>query len=82
MLSRGKKGLIDLEGLKVSTKKIMNRGLLPNEVVLDIAGKTKKEVLLDAIKIIDNFNPVLNYDYTLPDKNLFYSWVYSDDLRN
>ena len=81
MLSRGENGLIDLELLEVSTKKIMDRDLLPNEVILDVAGKTKDEVLINAIRIIDNYNSVLNYDYTLPDKNLFYSWVHSDDLR-
>lgn len=81
MLSRGENGLIDLELLEVSTKKIMDRDLLPNEVILDVAGKTKDEVLINAIRIIDNYNSVLNYDYTLPDKNLFYSWVHSDGLR-
>ncbi len=82
MLSRGEDGLIDLELLEVSTKKIMNRELLPNEVILDVAGKTKDEVLSNAIRIIDNYNPLLNYTYKMPDKNLFYSWVYSDGLRN
>ena len=81
MLSRGENGLIDLELLEVSTKKIMGRDLLPNEVILDVAGKTKDEVLIEAIKIIDNYNSLLNYEYTLPDKNLFYSWVHSDGLR-
>ena len=80
MLSRDK-GLIDLELLEVSTKKIMNRDLLPNEVILDVTNKTKKEVLTNAIKIIDNYNSLLDYDYKIPDKNLFYSWVKSDGLR-
>ncbi len=81
MLSRGENGLIDLELLEVSTKKIMNRDLLPNEVILDIAGKTKNKVLNEAIKIIDNYNSLLEYDYEMPDRNLFYSWVQSDGLR-
>lgn len=59
----------------------MNRSLLPNEVILNIAGKTKKEVLTEAIKIIDNYNSLLEYDYEMPDRNLFYSWVQSDGLR-
>ncbi len=81
MLSRGENGLIDLELLEVSTKKIMDRKLLPNEVILDVAGKTKDEVLSNAINIIDNYNSMLNYEYVMPDKNLFYSWVHSDGLR-
>lgn len=81
MISRGEKGLIDLELLEVSTNKIMNRGLLPNEVVLDVAGKTKDEVLSEAINIIDNYKCIIDYDYEMPSKDLFYSWVESDGLR-
>ena len=81
MISRGENGLVDLELLEVSTRKIMNRELLPNEVLIDVANKTKEEVLKEAINIIDNYDPILDYEYVLPDKNLFYSWVQSDGLR-
>ncbi len=81
MISRGTDGLVDLELLEISTGKIMNRDLLPNEVVLDIAGKSKDEVLKEAIDIIDDFNSKLDYEYDIPDKSLFYSWVQSDGLR-
>lgn len=81
MISRDANGLVDLELLEVSTRKIMDRDLLPNEVILDIAGKNKEEVLKEAINLIDNFNPKLDYEYNIPDKRLFYSWVQSDGLR-
>lgn len=81
MISRGENGLIDLELLEASTRKIMNRDLLPNEVIIDIAGKNKEEVLKEAIHLIDRFNPKLDYEYEIPDKSLFYSWVQSDGLR-
>ena len=65
MLERGEKGLVDLELLEVSTKKIMNRELLPNEVLIDVAGKSKEKVLQEAIELIDKImnmkNQVKNY---------------------
>ncbi len=45
MLERDEKGLIDLELLEVSTKRIMKRDLLPNEVLLDVANKTKEDAV-------------------------------------
>lgn len=81
MISRGENGLIDLELLEISTRKIMNRDLLPNEVIIDIAGKNKEEVLKEAVYLIDSFNPKLDYEYKIPDKSLFYSWIWSDGLR-
>lgn len=80
MLERGN-GLIDLELLEVSTRKIMNRQLLPNEVLIDVGGKSKEEILKEAINIIDNYESLLDYEYELPKKELFYSWVESDELR-
>lgn len=81
MISRGENGLLDLELLEDSTRKIMNRQLLPNEVLIDVAGKTKEEVLNEAIERIDSYKSLLDYDYELPEKELFYSWVQSDGLR-
>lgn len=59
----------------------MSRDLLPNEVILDIVGKTKEVILIEAMNLIDNYNSILTYEYELPDKELFYSWVKSDGLR-
>ena len=81
MLLRGEKGLVDLDLLEASTKKIMNRSLLPNEVLLDVASKTKEEVLKEAINIIDNYQSKLDYEYVKAPKELFHSWVLSDGLR-
>ena len=81
MISRGENGLIDLELLEISTKKIMSRDLLPNEVILDIAGKSKEDVLKEAINLIDTYKSKLDYNYIEPDRNQFYSWVQSDGLR-
>jgi len=81
MLERGEKGLVDLELLEVSTKKIMNRELLPNEVLIDVAGKSKEKVLQEAIELIDNYESKIDYEYEEPSKELFYSWVQSDELR-
>lgn len=82
MISRGENGLIDLKLLEVSTNKIMNRKLLPNEVLIDIAGKTKEDVVNEAINLIDTYISKLDYNYIEPDKNQFYSWVQSDGLSN
>ncbi len=81
MLNRGNQGLIDLDLLKTMTKKIMNRPLLPNEVEIDIANKSKEQVLEEAINKVDNYNSKIDYEYHLLDKKLFHSWVQSDGLR-
>ena len=59
---------------------IMNRKLLPNEVQIDVAGKTKEEVLLEAIHIIDSFVPETEYAYELDDEKNYLSWVQSKKL--
>lgn len=59
---------------------IMSRKLLPNEVQIDIAGKTKEQVLEEAIKVIDNFEPIKDYDYELDDERNYLSWVQSRQL--
>lgn len=82
MINRGEKGLIDLDLLEKSTKKIMKRDLLPNEVVLDIAGKNEEQVFKEAVYLIDKYKSILKYEYNLPDKRLFYSWVRSDKLKD
>lgn len=59
---------------------IMGRKLLPNEVQIDVAGKTKEEVLQEAIGIIDNFVPQTDYEYELDDEKNYLSWVQSREL--
>ncbi len=59
---------------------ISARPLLPNEVELDVAGKTKEEVFRQAVDIIDRFTPALAYEYVLPPENWFLSWVQSRNL--
>ena len=73
-------GLFAPDNIVRSNDKIRSRPLLPNEVMIDVAGKTKKEVFEEAVHIIDHFKPDLNYNYTLPDENLFLSWVHSRNL--
>ena len=59
---------------------IMKRKLLPNEVMIDVAGKTKEEVLAEAIGIIDAFHPAKAYDYEPDDEHNYLSWVRSWQL--
>ena len=80
MKNRGD-GLIDFELLKNGTDKIMNRPLLVNEFEIDVAGKTPEEVLSEAIKLIDTAETVSKYDYEMPPKEWFYSWVFANGLR-
>ena len=59
---------------------IMSRRLLPNEVQIDIAGKTKEDVLKETIDIIDHFKPLTEYEYELDDERNYLSWVQSRGL--
>ena len=63
-----------------SNDRIANRPLLPNEYIIDVNGKDADAVFNEAIKVIDNAKILKDYDYTLPDKNLFESWVKSNNL--
>lgn len=74
-------GLFMLDNVIRSNEKISTRTLLPNEVCIDVAGKTKEEVFAEAVRIIDSFAPDLDYTYELPDEQLFLSWVHSRNLR-
>lgn len=59
---------------------IKNRPLMPNEVAIDVAGKSKEEVLKEAIKLIDTTKILFDYEYVDMDKNNFCSWVQSNNL--
>jgi len=70
-------GLYAPENVERSNTVISRRALLPNEVMLDVAGKTRENVLEEAISIIDSFTPMLNYEYELPPETDYLSWVQS-----
>ena len=74
-------GLYDIDNIVRSNEKIKNRGLLPNEVLIDVFGKTKEDILKEAINIIDNFNSKIEYEYELDDENNYLSWVQSKNLK-
>ena len=59
---------------------IKARKLLPNEVQIDVAGKTKEEVLAEAIRTIDSFSPAKDYEYEPDDEHHYLSWVRSRKL--
>ena len=74
-------GLTDYELQRKCSEKVNKRPLLINEVELDVTGKTSQQVLEEAVKIIDNTEPLREYAYQKPGKDLFYSWVFSNGLR-
>ena len=74
-------GLYALDYIERSNQVIMNRHLLPNEVKIDVAGKSKEDVLKSVVEIIDTFNPLVDYDYQLDDERNYLSWVQSRNLK-
>ena len=62
-------------------EKIIRRKPLVNEVEMDIAGKSIQEVLEQSISIIESTPSCINYEYTKPPKEMFYSWVFANGLR-
>ena len=74
-------GLVDFELQEKSSRRILERPLLPNEAELDTAGLTEEEVLQQALRIIASFEPQLDYAYEKPPKDQFYSWVFENGLR-
>lgn len=76
-----KNGLIDYELQRKCSDKVNRRPLLINEVEIDTTNKTSQQVLDEAIEIIDNTETLIEYTYQKPKKDLFYSWVFSNELR-
>ena len=76
-----KNGLIDYELQRKCSDKVNKRPLLINEVEIDVTNKTPQPVLDEAIRIIDNTKILTEYIYQKPQKDLFYSWVFSNELR-
>ena len=73
-------GLFRPEYIERSNAVIKSRKLLPNEIMVDIAGKNKDKVLAEVIKLIDNFKPLKKYVYKMDDKKHYLSWVQSRKL--
>ena len=74
-------GLYAPERVERSNRVISERPLIPNEVKIDIAGKTKEEVFRAAVDVIDGFEPETDYDYRPGDGQGYLSWVKSRGLR-
>ena len=74
-------GLYDLDNVERANQVIMGRRLLPNEVQIDVAGKSKAEVCEEAVCIIDGFCPEMKYEYELDDEQNYLSWVWSRKLK-
>ncbi len=81
MQNRPNHGLIDYELQKKMNEKNIQRSPLVNEIEIDIAGKSIREVLEQAIKIIETTPSQLDYEYIKPPKEMFYSWVFANGLR-
>ena len=81
MRNRPNNGLIDFELQEKMNDKNRKRNPLVNEVELDVAGKSIQEVLEQAIHLIETTPSRLDYEYTKPPKELFYSWVFANGLR-
>ncbi len=81
MRNRPGGGLIDFELQKKLNDKNIRRKPLVNEVELDVTGKSIDEVLKQAINAVEAATPKLDYEYTKPPKEQFYSWVFANNLR-
>lgn len=81
MKNRPNNGLIDYELQEKMNEKNIKRHPLINEVEIDVAGKSIEEVLEQAISIIDTTPSHIDYEYTKPPKEMFYSWVFANGSR-
>ena len=62
-------------------EKNMKRKPLINEVEIDVAGKSIREVLERSINMIETTPSCFDYEYEKPEKEMFYSWVFANGLR-
>lgn len=76
-------GLYDTDLAERMNAKMIRRPLLPNEVKLDVAGKSAAQVLEEALAVIGDFEPMLDYKYDPADMDIndYCSWVHSRGLR-
>lgn len=81
MRDRPNNGLIDYELQEKCNQKNLERPALINEHTIDVAGLTAVQVLERALEILSSEEPLLDYSYTKPPKEQFYSWVFANGLR-
>ncbi len=81
MRNRPNNGLVDYELQEKCNTKNLNRLPLVNEHTIDVAGLSVREVLHEAQLIMESVDPMTDYDYAKPPKDLFYSWVFANGLR-
>ncbi len=81
MMNLPEGGLIDLDLQQKCNDKNISRALLPNEHLVDIVDMSKADVLDCVLNILNNAVSITDYEYQKPDKQLFYSWVFSNGLR-
>lgn len=81
MQNRPNNGLIDYELQEKCNAKNLLRSALVNEHTIDVAGLSEDQVLERAMKILSEEEPLIEYEYVRPPKELFYSWVFANGLR-
>jgi hypothetical protein len=81
MRDRPDNGLIDYELQEKCNAKNLSRPPLINEHTIDVAGLSPQQVLEKALQIIREKEPLTEYEYEKPPKELFYSWVFANGLR-
>ncbi len=81
MRNRPNNGLIDFDLQKKMNEKNIKRNPLINEIEIDVAGKSIGEVLEHSINIIETTPSCFDYEYEKPPKEMFYSWVFVNGLR-
>ncbi len=74
-------GLYAPEGIERANDVIRSRKLLPNEVMMDVAGKSADEVFQEAVRLIEGHQPMMQYDAVPDDEHNYLSWVQSRNLH-
>jgi len=75
-------GLDDPELARLGNEKIGRRALLPNEIPIDIAGKSPDRVLSEVMHAVTHYHPLTDYEYEPDDVEKYVSWVKSRGLLN
>ncbi len=81
MRDRPNNGLIDYELQEKCNQKNLARPALVNEHIIDVAGLTPEQVLERALSILGGSEPLTEYEYEKPPRDMFYSWVFANGLR-
>ena len=80
MKNRPTGGLVDQKGLEEDyiREKKFPAPHLPNEIEVDVTGKTPDEVFQETVKKIDVTSSMLDYEYIMPDRRCYSTWVQAD----